>query len=221
MVVLQHHTHSSYPPQRIFPLSHLSSHLYLVNPILILELLTPAFQCHFNWSDPLRCSLAIRIFIHPAICTSNPFPCFPPIHSINTPSTLYSFCSPHLVLFISAFLVIIHAAILSLFAFYISVALSVMKSKSFQLVIVTLILMYVFCMCWWLWTIMISVPWRCGEWSEEVRANLRKMMMLSMYHLRPNLLIRHYGSCSCCSNVSQCPNPGSWISVEVVPSCTP
>ena len=38
---------------------------------------------------------------------------------------------------------------------------------------------------------MISVPWRCGEWSEEVCANLRKMMMLSMYHLRPNLLIRH------------------------------
>jgi hypothetical protein len=34
-----------------------------------------------------------------------------------------------------------------LFAFYVSVMLSVIKSKLFQLVIVTLILPYVFCMC--------------------------------------------------------------------------
>jgi hypothetical protein len=145
VVVLQHHTHSSYPPQRIFPLSHLSSHLYPVDPILILQLLTPAFQRRSNRSDPLSRSLAICIFVLP--CYFALLLLFPVFHpSTITPSTLNSFWSPHSALFICAFLVVIHAAILLLFAFYVSVVLSVIKSKLFQLVIVTLILPYVFCM---------------------------------------------------------------------------
>ena len=63
VVVLQQSTLSSYPLNRTFALSHLSSHRYRVDPILILKLSIPAFQRRSDRNDPRSRSLAIRIFV--------------------------------------------------------------------------------------------------------------------------------------------------------------